>query len=132
MITVIVRWDDMQIPTDVEWQLWRQLRGAMGIDRFIFVPRIPQMIHLGYDHVDTMEEALLLADDPKVFLEHSGAKGMNDIPDGDVTIIAGNTPTGNESYALPDEIYSIKQVGSGGIMYAINAVAIALAYRLGQ
>jgi hypothetical protein len=131
MITVIVPWDEVQMPASVEWQLWRQLKGAFSIDRFIFVPNVPEVANLAYDHVDTMEEALALSTGEKVFLEAGGTKGMNDIPAGDVVLIVGNTGISNAEHAQADELYSINTLGVGA-MYGVNAAAIALAFKAGQ
>jgi len=119
------------MPAAVEWQLWRQLKGVFSIDHFIFVPRVQLVLNLGYDHVDTMEEALALSTGARVFLEAGGVKGMNDIPDGDITIIVGNTSTSNAKHAQADELYSINTSGVGD-MYGVNAAAIALAFKAGQ
>lgn len=43
MITVVSRWESMQMEPELEWKMWRQLKGAFGVERLIFTPRFPKM-----------------------------------------------------------------------------------------
>ena len=115
------------MPAATEWQLWHQLRGAYAVDSFIFLPKVPEVSNLAYEHVDTIEEALALSIGQRVFLEVGGTKNVTDIPKtGDITIIVGNTSSNNAAHAQPDEMYAI-DCPFPGELYGVNAAAIALA-----
>jgi hypothetical protein len=131
MLTVIARWEEAQMPAEVEWQLWRQLRGAFKINRLIFTPVAPGMEAYHVEQFATMEEALASTNSERVFLEPTGSKGMFDIPQSDIVLITGNTNTNNLAYADDDETYSIKSVARTHL-YPSEAAAIALAIRCGQ
>ena len=131
MLTVIARWENSQMPPVVEWQLWRQLRGAFKINRLIFTPVMPEMADFHVDQFDTMDDALASAVGERVFLEQTGSKGMLDIPDGDIVLITGNTTTDNLAYANADETYRIKSPQRTKL-YPSEAAAVALAIRYGQ
>lgn len=117
----------------LEWRMWRQLRGAYEIDRFVFVPVLEQMEGYSFMQYDTMKEALASLSEftSRVFLEPTGYKGMHDLPHGDVALILGNTEFHNMDHAQVNETYAIKSPG-GADMYGLNAAAIALAYEYGQ
>jgi hypothetical protein len=115
----------------VEWQLWRQLRGAFFIDRLIFSPIKSEMEPYHIDQFASMTEALEAAVGQRVFLEPTGSKGMFDIPDGDIVLIFGNTTSDNLAYANADETYKIKSP-QRTVLYPSEAAAIALAIRYGQ
>lgn len=118
------------MPPIVEWQLWRQLRGAFKIDRLIFTPvLLDKAYHV--DQVDTMEEALDSAEGQRVFLESSGRQSVSAIPKGDIVMILGNTDHDNTKYALFDETYRINSPQRTAL-YPTEAAAIALAIRYGQ
>jgi hypothetical protein len=120
------------MPPAVEYQLWRQIRGAFRVDRIIFTPVAPGMEAYHLEQYATMDEALEAAGDgDRVFLEPSGSKGMHDIPQGDIILITGNTRQSNMEYADPDETYRIK-TGARTHLYPSEAAAIALAIRHGQ
>lgn len=131
MITIIAKWETSQMPSQIEWQLWRQLRGAFKITRFIFVPIIEEMAIHHVDQVDTMEEALDMAKGERVFLEPTGYKGMHELPQGDIVLILGNTETSNMKYAQVNETYKI-MTPQRTVLYGTDAAAIALAIRYGQ
>lgn len=131
MITVVARWEQTQMPPEVEWQLWRQLRGAFEIDRLVFVPERPEMKAYHVDQYSTMEEALASTVGQRVFLEPTGTKGMHDIPEGDIVLITGNTDNDNLQFAKEDETYKIKSPRRTHL-YPSEAAAIALAVRYGQ
>ena len=119
------------MPFELEWRMWRQLRGAFEIDEFIFVGAA----HDGYEfrQAPTMRDALavLPEDCQLVFLEPLGYHPVSAIPDGDVAIILGNTERSNLEHAGVDETYFINTPGKTDL-YGINAAAIALALRYGQ
>lgn len=124
------------MPVELEWRMWRQLRGAYHIDRFKFVPVKPELGNVAIDQYDTMEEALDSLPDSvhRVFLEPSGYNGMYDLPHGDVALILGNSSRSNIEYAQVNETYAIKTEGGTqhNHLYGINAAAIALAFEYGQ
>ena len=119
------------MPPIVEWQLWRQLRGAFKINRLIFTPIAPDMESYHLIQFATMEEALASAEGERVFLEPTGTKGMGELPQGDIVLITGNTNKNNLAYASTGETYSIKSDASTHL-YPSEAAAIALAIRYGQ
>lgn len=120
------------MPFDLEWRMWRQLRGAFEIDEFIFVGE-PVDGNYTFRQARTMKEALsvLSLDCQRVFLEPTGYKNMHDIPQGDIALILGNTETGNMEHAQVNETYKIFTPNATDL-YGINAAAIALAMRHGQ
>jgi len=136
MITVIARYETAQMPWELEWRMWRQLKGAFTTQpcelRFIFVPSLFGP-HGGFEEADTIEEALAMAGEgERIFLEPIGERGLTDIPDSDHHIfVLGNTQQGNFRYAEPSETYRIATPGKADL-YGINAAAIALAYWYGQ
>ena len=125
------------MPFDLEWRMWRQLRGAFEIDEFIFVGEK----HDGYEfrQAPTMKDALavLPPDCQRVFLEPTGLLSIYDLArmtflrEGDIALIVGNTEHSNMNHALPHEAYRINTPGKTDL-YGINAAAIALAVRAGQ
>lgn len=135
-VTIITYWEGDQMQPDLEWRMWRQLRGAFAIEpadmKFIFVPRLPKMDGYAFDQYDTMEEALTSHDmASRVFLEPTGYNTVHDIPQGDIALILGNTHNNNMHLAHVNETYAIATPG-GADLYGINAAAIALACRYGQ
>lgn len=132
MITIVTRWENSQMPEQVEWQLWRQLRGAFKINRIIFVPHVPEMDMHRIEQYDTMEEALASCTGERVFLEPKGTKRMRDIPEGDIVMVFGDTPSDNLAYAQQGETYRIDAPSVRTHLYGVNAAAIALAIRYGQ
>lgn len=134
MITVIARWETGQMSPLKEWKMWRQLKGAFGIDRFIFVPVQEYMKGNSFDQYDTMEEALDVADGERVFLEPGGHNSVNDIPQDNIVLVIGNTSLNNMKHARPAQTYRINTAGTDdhNHLYGTNAAAIALAIRHGQ
>jgi hypothetical protein len=133
MITVIARWEDTQMPPEVEYQLWRQIKGAFEVDRIIFVPIAKGMENYHLEQYDTMEEALDAASTGRrVFLEPDGHYCIGgNIPQGDIVLITGNTNNNNKGYAKKEETYSITTPRRTHL-YPTEAAAIALATRYGQ
>ena len=136
-VTIVAYWETGQMSPLKEWNMWRQLKGAYHIDRFVFVPTKDYMANISViDQYDTMEEALasLPEETNRVFLEPSGYNGMYDLPHGDIALILGNTSRDNMAHAQVNETYAIKT--EGGVahnhLYGINAAAIALAFEYGQ
>jgi len=129
MITLVARWDDVQLSPVNEWNMYRPLRGAFKIDRFIFIPVMSELDGYAIDQFDTMDEALAAAVGERAFLEPSGTKGLVELPQGDIVFIVGNTAEGNAEYAQADEMYRIGTEGTvdHNHLYGVNAAAIALA-----
>jgi hypothetical protein len=119
------------MPFELEWRMWRQLRGAFEIDEFIFVG----MAHDGYTfrQAPTMKDALavLPGDCQRVFLEPSGYNSLYEMPKGDIALILGNTEQSNIHHAQVNETYRIASPGKSHL-YPTDAAAIALALRYGQ
>jgi hypothetical protein len=136
MITVIARWESTQMPASTEWQLYRQLRGAFGVNDFIFVPINPEMENYGFRQADTVKDALAVLPDNvnKVFLEPTGYNSLHKQPDGDIVYIIGNTAMHNMVHAQVNETYRIDTPTgpNSGHLYGSNALAVALALRWGQ
>lgn len=112
----------------VEWRMWRQIRGAFKINRFVFTPTS----RAGAGHNDTfptMEAALQACQGNRVFLEPKGERTLAELPprDEDVVFVLGNTGRSNAKYAAPGETYRIWTPGTSDL-YGINAAAIALSY----
>jgi len=122
------------MPPETEWQLWRQLRGAFKVKRFVFVPRVPEMDNYSFDQFDTLEEALESCEGERVFLEPGGYNSMHQIPQGDIVMVFGNSAESNFSHAKVNETYQIFTEGgtNHNHLYGSNAAAIALAIRYGQ
>ena len=118
----------------LEWRMWKQMRDAFRIKRFIFTPIMPEMNNIAIEQCETMEEALAIAQDDGefCFLEPLGKKTVNEIPkesEGDVVLILGNTPQDNLALADEEQTYRIETHARYGHLYGINAAAIAMATR---
>lgn len=133
-ITVISRWESRQMPAQIEWQLWRQLRGAFEIKQFNMVPVIEDFdVGNQVRQYETMEEAIWNNEGAGqlVFLEPTGQNSVADIPQDDIVVITGCTILDNKAHAKPEETYRV-HTPTKTVLYASNAVAIALAIRYGQ
>ena len=124
------------MPEIVEWQMWRQLKGAFAIDQLIFVPRVHKMDGYTFEQADTIPEALSMVSERtrRIFLEPNGAYSIHKLYppkrsiDTDVTFILGNTEHSNLRYARnKEEAVRIDTPGKTDL-YGINAAAIALTY----
>lgn len=136
-VTVVARWESSQMNAELEWRMWRQLRGAYSIDEFIFVPVVQDMDKVTVRQAPTMKEALavLPGDCHRVFLEPTGYNSLYDIPKtGHIALILGSTAQDNMAHAHVNETYAIKTQGGTqhNHLYGINAAAIALAFEYGQ
>ena len=133
MITIIARWEEVQMLPQYEYQLWRQISGAFLVQRIIYTGIAPGMEAYQLEQYATIEEALdvTVNDGDRVFLEPTGTKGLLDIPTGDIVLITGNTNKNNLAHAQAGETYKIKSP-QRTVLYPTEAVAIALAIRYGQ
>jgi len=132
-VTIITRWESSQMPKDTEWRMWKQLVSSYKVDKVIAVPQVPD-----WDcgrlcvEVNTMEEALAMVDKSTLcFLEPKGEKSITELPDGDITLVLGNTEHSNAEYAEPEQMYHISTSAgpTKAHLYGTNAAAIALATR---
>jgi hypothetical protein len=131
MITICSRWETAQMPPQIEWQLWRQIKGAFLVDRFNFVPVIPEFERGRLFQYNTMEEALANAEGERVFLEPKGMRSARAIPGGDIVLVIGDTFNDNLALAKDSETYRIATPGRT-VLYGSNAAAAALAMRRPQ
>ena len=107
--------------------MYRQLKGAFKVDRFIFTPIKSDLLNHGaIDQYETIDEALEKCVGQRIFLEATGEKSLFDIPDGDIVLIIGNTNENNLKQSQESERYSIAAPCRSDL-YGVNAAAIALA-----
>lgn len=123
------------MPEMVEWQMWRQLKGAFQVDRLIFVPRVYKMDGYTFEQADSVPEALsMTSQHRRIFLEPRGGHPVSELAvlgNEDAIFVLGNTQSSNEEFARTDEMFRIQTPGQTDL-YGINAAAIALAYWYGQ
>ena len=134
MITIVARWDQVQMAPTIEWRMWRQLAGAFDAAmQFKMVPIVSELSTITAEQYDTMAEALAACDPAhaKAFLEPTGTKTVAELPTGDIVFVVGNTMQGNAVHALPTEMYRIASPNPTDL-FGTDAVAIALAYHYGQ
>ena len=134
MVTVVTRWESTQMEPMLEWRMWKQMRDAFRIKRFIFTPIMPELSNIDIDQYETMAEALEAVKDEGefVFLEPTGKKTVHEIPkegNGDIVLILGDSTRDNLEHADEDQCYRIETHGRYGHLYGINAASIALALR---
>lgn len=141
MITICSRWETLQMPFELEWQMWRQMRGAFHIRRFVFTPVMPGFEHVGIlDQFPTMEEALESINGTKVFLEPQGVLRLDEVdladmqdPEREFAIVLGNTSQDNLRLVENHGGISCRIETPGRTdLYGINAAAIALSHWYGR
>ena len=137
MVTIVTRWESTQMEPMLEWRMWRQMRDAFRINRFIFTPIMPEMNKIAIEQYETMEEALASAegDGEFVFLEPLGKKTVNEIPkegDSNIILVLGDSTRDNLALADEEQTYRIETHDRYGHLYGINAAAIALATRFSK
>ena len=118
---------------DLEMRMLRQLKGAYQIDRILMTPIVESMkTRANVEQFNTMEEALETCNGLIVFLEHKGKTALTDLPKtNDVTFVTGNAYHSNMHLAEGHITCKIKSAKPTD-MFAVNAIAIALAYWYGQ
>jgi len=135
MLTICSRWESLQMSAELEWRMWRQLKGAFGIGRFCFTPILPEMRNRTFEQFATMQEALDSCRPVRVFLEPNGEYDLGILKElKSPTLVIGNTEFGNMDLVRPqddDITVRIKTPGNTDL-YGINAAAIALAHWYGQ
>lgn len=107
------------MPKDLDKRIWRQLRGAFGVQQLIFVDNDEQLL----------EAIAKFPKESLVWLEPKGEKSIKELPDGDITLVLGNTQRGNMEFADPSQTYRIDTPFPTDF-YGVNAAAIALAFKL--
>lgn len=115
MITIIARYESTQMPREVDRQMWRQLKGAMGVQRLVMV-----------DTEEDIKRAIDFAHGQLVFLEPTGMHTVDEIPRGDIVLVLGNTAMNNLAYARREETFRVECVSQPTHLYGICAAAIAL------
>lgn len=137
MITICSRWETSQMPPELEWRMWMQLREPFQINRFIFTPIVHEMHGVNIlDQYDTMEEALENLAGPKVFMEPTGDKYLSDLNlsvDDDLILVLGKTEISNAHLVGPNDFaVKIRSPIHGNDIYGICIASIVLAHRYGQ
>lgn len=112
--------------------MWRQLRGAYGIDVFNVTPIAPVMSGVSIGHFSTMEECLDASTGIRIFFEPDGDCALSDIPSGDKVLVFGNTNQGNGHLSRPEDICVKIPSLNPTDLYGVNAAAIVLHYLHGQ
>lgn len=115
MIQIITRYEDTQMPPEVDRQIWRQLKGAFAVQRLVMVESDEEMKH-----------AIALAHGQLVFLEPTGTHTVDEIPAGDVVLVLGNSAMNNLAFAQDFQTYRIDCVSQPTHLYGVCAAAIAL------
>lgn len=119
------------MPAELEYRMWRQLKGAFNVDRLVLTPQVPDFNRGIIDQYATMEEALASCQGHRVFLEPQGSDDLHDIPwhKDDIVLVLGSTEHGNLHLVRPDDYQVQIQYPGPSDLYGINAAAIALAFR---
>lgn len=102
-ISIVIPWDYTQLEAPTEWNIWRQLRGAYGLNGFHVSPPMSMMNNVNVvTQYDTVAESLAGAGaGQKVFLRLGGTDSINTIPaSDDYVLIAGST--GENLAGLPE------------------------------
>lgn len=131
MIRICTYWESVQMPHDLEWRMWRQLRGAYGIREFYFAPIVADAERLKVAQYDTIGEALEEIPGPKVILDPRGTTSIDDaydaLPTGaDLTLVLGSTEHSVHQYANGDDFVVSLETPGDADLYSLNAAAIAL------
>ena len=134
MITICARWETAQMPANIEWQLWRQIRGAFRVQRIVFVPVLEEMKEYYVDQCETMEEALASCEGHRYFLEPKGESGLSVLlpQREDIVLVLGDTNQNNLSHVTSDDHTVRIKTPQRTHLYGVSAAAIALAYWVGQ
>lgn len=127
MLTLAAYWDRTQVDPELEWRLWRQLRGAYNIGRFVLVPEVSHVAGISADFYPDMATALATCVGHKVFLRLGGTDTINSVPtDTDYTIVVGSTV---------ENLSGLPQAGDSDIeldainpsdLYGVNAASILI------
>jgi len=133
MITIVGALESDIISPEDEMRMLRQIKGAYGINRILMWPIVDSMkTRSNVEQFETIEEALATCDGTIVFLEPNGTTSLSELPEtDDITFVTGNAYNSNMKLAKDNitcKINSLKPTD----MFAVNAIAIALACRYGQ
>jgi hypothetical protein len=113
-------------------RILRQLKGAYGINRIVMVPVMESMKQRNVEQFETMEEALKSCSGTIVFLEPKGTTALSDLPEiDDITFVTSDAYRNNMDLADGHITCRINSPNPTD-MFAVNAIAIALAYKYGQ
>jgi len=131
MLTICTHWEDQQMPPELEWRMWRQIKGAFGVNRFVLAPHL--LDTGGADQYPTIEEGLATCTGKRVFLEPEGTDSLETIKGlQDMTLILGWTFGSNKHLVQPGDLCIKIASPNPTDLYGMNAAAIALAYWYGQ
>ena len=133
MITIVGVWESDIISPEDEMRMLRQLKGAYGINRILMAPIIDSMkTRSNVEQFETIEEAVATCDGTIVFLEPKGTTSLSELPDAnDITFVTSNALSSNMKLANNHITCKINSPQATD-MFAVNAIAIALACRYGQ
>lgn len=132
MITIVGRWEKDILEPELEMRMLRQLKGAFGICRIIMTPIVESMkTRSNVEQFATMEEALETCEGNIVFLEPKGTTSLSELPEGDITFVTSDAYMNNMHLADGHITCKIKSPKPTD-MFAVNAIAIALAHRYNQ
>ena len=133
MITIVGIWESDIVEPELEMRILRQLKGAYEIDRILMTPIKESMkTRSNVEQFETIEEALETCEGTIVFLEPNGTTSLSELPDvDDITFVTGNAYISNMKFAKDHIACKINSPKTTD-MFAVNAVAIALACRYGQ
>ena len=133
MITLVGAWEaDIIAPAD-ELRMLRQLKGAYGINRILMSPIEESMkTRSNVEQFNTMEEALATCSGTIVFLEPNGTTSLSELPDvEDITFVTSNALSSNMRL-VGNHITCKINSPQATELFAVSAIAIALACRYGQ
>ena len=133
MITIVGIWEADIVEPELEMRMLRQIKGAYGINRILMSPVMESMkTRSNVEQFGTIEEALETCEGTIVFLEHTGTTSLSKLPDvEDITFVTGNAYHSN-MHLVGDRISCKINSPKPTDMFAVNAIAIALACRYGQ
>lgn len=135
MITICTRWETTQMSSELEWHMWRTIKGAFSVNRFVFIPKISSMQNYTFEQFDSMEEALESCTGKRIFLEPKGKYKLSYLTshkDDDIVLVLGNCSKNNLDLIRPEDVSIRIESNKPSHLYGTNAAAIALAYRYGQ
>ena len=133
MITIVGLWESDILEPALEMRMLRQLKGAYRIDRILMSPVMESMMNrANVEQFETIEEALETCSGTIVFLEPNGTSSLTELPEtDDITFVTGNAYHSNMRLADGHITCKINSPADTD-MFAVNAIAIALAYWYGQ
>jgi len=139
-IAIAAIWDRTQVDPELELRIYRQVKGAFGVNELNMTPVAPWLEGGGATQFDTLQEAVdgSFAGAPcvRAFLCPSGDCNLEDIPVGDdpLVLVIGDTKTSPASLAGPGDFVVNLPAPFPVELYGVSAAAAALAelYRTGR